>query len=148
MGSLFAPAVLLVLAGVLGGFLVHNRYPARLFLGDAGSDFLGFLLGAMTVAGTYYRYGEGDSRYSVLSPLLVMAVPLYESASVFLIWLGERHDPFTRNRHHFSYRLHGEWAHARRPSGRSCCLGLASGRSRSPGSTRWGRSWWWVNRPA
>ena len=105
VGSLFAPAVLLVLAGVLGGFLVHNRFPARLFLGDSGSDFLGFLLGAMTVAGTYYRYGAGDSPYSVLSPLLVMAVPLYESASVFLIWLGERHDPFTWNRHHFSYRL-------------------------------------------
>ena len=82
VGSLFAPAVLLVLAGVLGGFLVHNRYPARLFLGDSGSDFLGFLLGAMTAAGTYYRYGHGDSRYNVLSPLLVMAVPLYEAASV------------------------------------------------------------------
>jgi UDP-GlcNAc:undecaprenyl-phosphate GlcNAc-1-phosphate transferase len=105
VGSLFAPAVLLVLAGVLGGFLVHNRYPARLFLGDSGSDFLGFLLGALTVAGTYYRYGAGDSPCNVLSPLLVMAVPLYESASVFLIWLGERHDPFTWNRHHFSYRL-------------------------------------------
>jgi UDP-GlcNAc:undecaprenyl-phosphate GlcNAc-1-phosphate transferase len=105
VGSLFAPAVLFVLAGVLGGFLVHNRYPARLFLGDSGSDFLGFLLGAMTVAGTYYRYGAGDTPYNVLSPLLVMAVPLYESASVFLIWLGDRHDPFTRNRRHFSYRL-------------------------------------------
>jgi UDP-GlcNAc:undecaprenyl-phosphate/decaprenyl-phosphate GlcNAc-1-phosphate transferase len=54
VGSLFAPAVLLVLPGVLGGFLVHNRYPTRLFLGDSGSDFLGFLLGTMTVAGTYY----------------------------------------------------------------------------------------------
>jgi UDP-GlcNAc:undecaprenyl-phosphate GlcNAc-1-phosphate transferase len=105
VGSLFAPAVLLVLAGVLGGFLIHNRFPAQLFLGDSGSDFLGFLLGAMTVAGTYYRYGAGDSPYNVLSPLFVMAVPLYEAASVFLIWLGERHNPFTWNRHHFSYRL-------------------------------------------
>ena len=39
------PAVLLVLVGSLGGFLVHNRPPARLFMGDAGSNFLGFLLG-------------------------------------------------------------------------------------------------------
>ena len=31
--------------GALGGFLVHNRAPARLFMGDAGSNFLGFLLG-------------------------------------------------------------------------------------------------------
>ena len=56
VGSLFVPAVLLVLVGALGGFLVHNRHPARLFMGDAGSNFLGFLLGTMTVAGTYYRY--------------------------------------------------------------------------------------------
>ena len=46
VGSLFVPAVLLVLVGALAGFLVHNHAPARLFMGDAGSNFLGFLLGA------------------------------------------------------------------------------------------------------
>jgi UDP-GlcNAc:undecaprenyl-phosphate GlcNAc-1-phosphate transferase len=106
VGSLFAPAVLVILAGVLGGFLVHNWYPARIFMGSSGSDFLGFLLGAMTIAGTYYRYGEGDSRFSVLSPVLVMAVPLYEAAAVLVLWLGERDQPFLWDRHHFSYRLH------------------------------------------
>jgi UDP-GlcNAc:undecaprenyl-phosphate GlcNAc-1-phosphate transferase len=105
VGSLFAPAVLLVLAGVLGGFLLFNWYPARLFMGSAGSDFLGFLLGSLTIAGTYYRYEAGESPYNVLSPLLVMAVPLYEAASVFLLWRNERHDLFTWNPHHFSYRL-------------------------------------------
>ncbi len=49
--DLFVPAILLVLAGALAGFLVYNRHPARLFMGDAGSNFLGFLLGALTVAG-------------------------------------------------------------------------------------------------
>ncbi len=105
MGGLFAPAVLLVLAGSLGGFLIYNRYPARIFMGDSGSGFIGFLLAAMTVAGTYFRYGRDDSPYGVLSPLLVMAVPLYESAWVFWFWLGERNDSFLRNRRHFSYRL-------------------------------------------
>jgi UDP-GlcNAc:undecaprenyl-phosphate GlcNAc-1-phosphate transferase len=104
-GSLFAPAVLLVLAGALGGFLLFNRYPARLFLGNCGSDSLGFLLGTMTVAGTYYRYSEGDSPNSVLSPLLVMAVPLYESLVVVSIWLRERDQPLLRNHRQFSYRL-------------------------------------------
>ena len=105
MGGLFAPAVLLVLAGSLGGFLVYNRYPARVFLGDSGGGFIGFLLGAMTVAGTYFRYGRDDSPSGVLSPLLVMAVPLYESVWVFLFWLRERNNSFLRNRRHFSYRL-------------------------------------------
>jgi UDP-GlcNAc:undecaprenyl-phosphate GlcNAc-1-phosphate transferase len=106
-GSLFVPAILLVVAGALGGFLLYNRYPARIFLGDSGSEFLGFLMGAMTVAGTYYRYGRNDSPYSVLSPLLVMAVPLYESAWVCHFWFRERNDSFLKNRRHFSYRLLG-----------------------------------------
>jgi len=105
VGSLFAPAALLVIAGGVGGVLVHNRYPARLFLGRSGSWFLGFLLGALTISGTYYRYGAQDSPNSVLSPLLVMAVPFYESAVVLLIWLTERDQPFLRDHHHFSYRL-------------------------------------------
>ena len=78
------PAVLLVLVGALGGFLVHNRTPARLFMGDAGSNFLGFLLGALTVVGTFTR-PRGYSPFGVLTPLLVMAVPLYDTTSVILI---------------------------------------------------------------
>jgi UDP-GlcNAc:undecaprenyl-phosphate GlcNAc-1-phosphate transferase len=104
-GSLFVPAVLLGLVGALAGFLVHNRAPARLYMGDAGSNFLGFLLGAMTVAGTYYRYSQGGSPYSVLSPLLVMAVPLYDTTSVVLIRLREGRSPFLPDRRHFSHRL-------------------------------------------
>ncbi len=57
VGDLFVPAVLLVLVGALGGFLVYNRAPARLFMGDAGSNFLGFLLGALTVVGTLHPRG-------------------------------------------------------------------------------------------
>jgi UDP-GlcNAc:undecaprenyl-phosphate/decaprenyl-phosphate GlcNAc-1-phosphate transferase len=103
VGSLFVPAVLLCLAGALAGFLVHNHSPARLFMGDAGSNFLGFLLGSLTVAGTFYR--EGYSRFSVLSPLVVMAIPLYDMISVIFIRLREGRSPFQPDRRHFSHRL-------------------------------------------
>ena len=105
VGGLFAPAALLIVAGALGGVWVFNRYPARLFLGTSGSWLIGFLLGALTIAGTYYRYDMNDSPNGVLSPLLVMAVPFYESAVVFLLWLNERDHPFLSNPRHFSYRL-------------------------------------------
>jgi len=105
VGSLFVPGVLLALVGALGGFLVHNRFPAKLFMGDAGSNFLGFVLGAMTVAGTYYRYDRPVSRYSVLAPLLVMAVPLYDAVSVILIRVREGRSPFEGDRRHLSHRL-------------------------------------------
>jgi UDP-GlcNAc:undecaprenyl-phosphate GlcNAc-1-phosphate transferase len=101
--SLFVPAVLLVLIGALGGFLVYNRSPARLFMGDAGSNFLGFMLGTWTVAGTFTR--EHYSPFSVLTPLLVMAVPLYDTISVILIRIKEGRSPFQPDRSHFSHRL-------------------------------------------
>jgi UDP-GlcNAc:undecaprenyl-phosphate GlcNAc-1-phosphate transferase len=103
VGSLFAPAVLLVVVGALAGFLVHNHEPARLFMGDAGSNFLGYLLGALTVRGTFTH--EGYSHFGVLAPLLVMAVPLYDMTSVVLIRLREGRSPFQGDRRHFSHRL-------------------------------------------
>jgi UDP-GlcNAc:undecaprenyl-phosphate GlcNAc-1-phosphate transferase len=103
VGTLFAPAVLLVVVGALAGFLVHNHAPARLFMGDAGSNFLGFLLGSLTVVGTFTR--EGFPSHGVLAPLLVMAVPLYDMASVVLIRLREGRSPFQGDRRHFSHRL-------------------------------------------
>lgn len=103
-GSLFAPAVLLIVVGALGGFLVHNHNPARLYMGDAGSNFLGFLLGSMTVAGTFHVSGT-TSPFGVLAPLLVMAVPLYDTTSVVLIRIREGRSPFQADRRHFSHRL-------------------------------------------
>jgi UDP-GlcNAc:undecaprenyl-phosphate GlcNAc-1-phosphate transferase len=107
VGSLFVPAVLLVVVGALAGFLVHNHWPARLFMGDAGSNFLGFLLGTLTVVGTFTRVDQGGtfSPYGVLAPLLVMAVPLYDMMSVIIIRLRERRSPFVGDRRHFSHRL-------------------------------------------
>ncbi|HEX8202992.1 MAG TPA: MraY family glycosyltransferase, partial [Isosphaeraceae bacterium] len=105
VGGLFVPAVLLILVGALAGFLVHNRHPARLFMGDAGSNFLGFLLGALTIAGTFTRTERGGSPYGVLTPLLVMAVPLYDTTSVILIRLRQGRSPFQPDRSHFSHRL-------------------------------------------
>jgi len=101
----FVPALLLVLVGALAGFLVHNRYPARLFMGDAGSNFLGFLLGTLTVVGTFTRPEQGYSPYGVLTPLLVMAVPLYDTVSVILIRIREGRSPFEADRRPFSHRL-------------------------------------------
>lgn len=105
VGGRFVPAVLLIVVGALAGFLVLNRHPARLFMGDAGSNYLGFLLGALTVEGTYTRPAQGDSPFAVLTPLLVMAVPLYDTTSVILIRLREGRSPFQADRRHFSHRL-------------------------------------------
>jgi UDP-GlcNAc:undecaprenyl-phosphate GlcNAc-1-phosphate transferase len=96
---------LLVLAGSIGGFLFfHNWPPARIFMGDSGSYFIGLLLSTLTLLGTFYEPGEGG-RHVILAPLCVLAVPLYDFASVVLIRLSQGRSPFYPDKKHFSHRL-------------------------------------------
>lgn len=57
---------LLLLAGSLMGFLVWNRPPASIFMGDCGSNLIGFLLATLTVTGTFYE--STGSRHVMLAP--------------------------------------------------------------------------------
>lgn len=101
--QLFIGGFLLVLVGSLAGFLLHNRPPARLFMGDAGSYFIGYLLAAATLTATYA--GNGVPAHAVLTPLCILAVPLYDTASVVLIRLRAGRSPFVGDKSHFSHRL-------------------------------------------
>ena len=95
---------LLVLAGSLIGFLFHNWPPAKIFMGDSGSMFIGLMLACLTLVGTFYD-PEQSSRHVILAPLCVLAVPLYDFASVICIRLSERRSPFQPDKKHFSHRL-------------------------------------------
>ena len=100
----FVAGVLLILTGALLGFLFHNWPPARIFMGDSGSYFVGFLVACMTLLGTFYDARTG-SRHVILAPLCVLAVPLYDFCSVMYIRLSERRSPFHPDKSHFSHRL-------------------------------------------
>jgi len=100
---LFVGSLLLVLVGSLLGFLGHNRPPARLFMGDAGAYFLGYLVAMCTLAGTFA--GGSLPRHSVLAPLCALAVPLYDTTSVVLLRLRSGRSPFVGDKSHFSHRL-------------------------------------------
>lgn len=102
--QLFVAGLLLVLVGSVLGFLHHNRPPAKIFLGDAGSYLIGFLLASATLLASYTGY-QGATRHAVLTPLLVMAVPLYDMASVIVIRLRNGKSPFEADKNHFSHRL-------------------------------------------
>jgi UDP-GlcNAc:undecaprenyl-phosphate GlcNAc-1-phosphate transferase len=100
---LFVAGFLLVLLGSLVGFLWHNRPPARLFMGDAGSYFIGFCLAVATIAATFA--GGSLPRHSILAPLCVLAVPLYDTLTVVVIRLKQGRSPFEADKNHFSHRL-------------------------------------------
>jgi len=102
--QLFVAGLLLVVVGALLGFLWHNRPPARIFMGDAGSYFLGFCIAVTTLLATYTEY-HGTRQHAVLAPLCVMAVPLYDMVSVIWIRVREGRSPFEADKSHFSHRL-------------------------------------------
>src|SRR5690606_15745614 len=93
----------LILAGALAGFLVHN-WRGKIFMGDAGSYFVGLLMASLTAAATFYETDLG-SRHVLLAPLCVLAVPLYDFTSVMLIRLAQGRSPFQPDKSHFSHRL-------------------------------------------
>jgi UDP-GlcNAc:undecaprenyl-phosphate GlcNAc-1-phosphate transferase len=99
--------VLLVLSGSLLGFLCHNWPPAKIFMGDTGSYFIGLLLASMVVLGTFYEHGGAaqHGRHVILAPLCVLAIPLYDFVSVLAIRLLEGRSPFKPDKSHFSHRL-------------------------------------------
>ncbi len=95
--------VLLLLGGSLSGFLCWNRPPASIFMGDGGSNLIGFLLATLTVSGTFYE--RSGSRHVILAPLCVLAIPLYDFVTVILIRLKAGRSPFHGDKSHFSHRL-------------------------------------------
>ena len=103
--QLFVAGLLLVVVGSLVGFLWHNRPPARLFMGDAGSYLVGYLLAMTTLTATFAGYTPEIPRHAILAPLCVLAVPLYDTATVVLIRLRSGRSPFVGDTSHFSHRL-------------------------------------------
>lgn len=104
-GQLFVGGFALVLIGTLLGFLVFNFPPAKIFMGDAGSLVLGFFVALLTIRTTYYHQAQSGKWYPVLLPLVVLAIPLYDFASVTLLRIIQGKSPFIGDTQHFSHRL-------------------------------------------
>lgn len=102
--QLFVAGFLLLLVGSLLGFLWHNRPPAKIFMGDAGAYLIGFWVAIATLLASYASY-KADARHAVITPLCVMAVPLYDLVTVMTIRLLSGNSPFHADKNHFSHRL-------------------------------------------
>lgn len=90
-----------VLAGSCLGFLRHNFAPARIYLGDTGSLFIGFMLAAVSMNARYTRV----NLLAVISPVLILGIPLFDLAFVMYIrW--RKGIPMTKGSpDHFALRL-------------------------------------------
>ncbi len=104
-GQVFVPLLALVLVGALLGFLPYNFSPASIYMGDAGSMVIGYLLGVLTVLTTFYDPDQDLKPFGVLVPLIVLAIPLYDVVSVCCHRLKAGASPFQGDHRHFSHRL-------------------------------------------
>ena len=93
-------------AAVLGaclGFVLYNFNPARIFMGDSGSLFLGFTL---AVLGIKLRFPAHANTVTWMVPVVVLLVPLFDTALVIISRLRRGKNPLTSpGRDHFSHRL-------------------------------------------
>ncbi|MCC6231342.1 MAG: undecaprenyl/decaprenyl-phosphate alpha-N-acetylglucosaminyl 1-phosphate transferase [Verrucomicrobiales bacterium] len=103
-GQYLVAAVALLGCGALLGFLPWNYPRATSFLGDAGSHACGFLLAVLAILPSFHS-PEHPHPVAVLSPLLVLVVPLADLASV--VWIRWRlgRPPWIGDTNHFSHRL-------------------------------------------
>jgi len=80
-GRTMAATVLAALAGSCLGFLRYNLHPARIYMGDAGSLFVGLMLGALAMINAYTEH----NRVAALAPALILGVPLFDMLFVMYI---------------------------------------------------------------
>ncbi|MDR0868975.1 MAG: undecaprenyl/decaprenyl-phosphate alpha-N-acetylglucosaminyl 1-phosphate transferase [Planctomycetota bacterium] len=102
----FSSALIVTLTGALTGFLPRNfaAPPRKLFLGDAGALFVGFMLATATIIGSYFR-DRHDLAHSLLMPVIVLGVPLFDTFSVIIIRLKNRRPLMVGDTNHLSHRL-------------------------------------------
>lgn len=96
---------LLVVAftGALFGFFKFNVKPARCFLGDNGSLFIGYMMSVITLLCRYTS--KSQSPLSPMIPILMFGVPIYDTLSVIAVRLFRGIPPWQGDRNHFAHRL-------------------------------------------
>jgi UDP-GlcNAc:undecaprenyl-phosphate GlcNAc-1-phosphate transferase len=101
-GQFLVAALSAAVAGCAAGFLRHNFHPAKIYMGDAGSLFLGFLLAALAVR---LKLVDAPRTVAIFVPLLVLGVALFDTTLVTVNRLRHRRNPMSGGRDHMSHRL-------------------------------------------
>ena len=86
--------------GSVLGFLRFNSYPAQLFMGDAGSQLLGFVAVVLAI-----KLAQQSAAISVIIPLIIFGIPILDTLTVSIKRLAAGRSPFSADRNHFHHQL-------------------------------------------
>jgi len=100
-GQVSCAALALAFAGAVLGFLRFNTFPASIFMGDAGSQLLGFAVGVLSLRATQ----SGNSIFSAATPILLLALPILDTLSVMVQRISEGRSPFSADKNHIHHKL-------------------------------------------
>ena len=98
----FIAALAIVVAGSTLGFLIWNRVPARIYMGDAGALFLCVLIATLTVR---FKPSTDNSITSFAIPILLLAIPILDTTVAVVSRLRRQISPFQGGKDHLSHRL-------------------------------------------
>ncbi len=101
LGRGSAAVLAAIIAGAAAGFLVFNFHPAKIFMGDAGSNLLGLLLGCVAVEGAV----KTQVVLALVFPLVVLAVPFLDTTFVVLKRLKYGRPVYVADQSHFHHRM-------------------------------------------
>lgn len=100
----FMMAIFALLFGAIAGFFIYNFPRARLFMGDSGSLFIGYLIAALSIMVTYYEEGV-PTQIPAVAPLVILGVPIFDTISVMIIRWRNGAPLMKGDQNHFSHRL-------------------------------------------
>ena len=100
-GTYLVAGSMLALAGAALGFLPFNFYPSRIFMGDGGSLYLGFMLGTLSILGTV----KSATLVAVIIPVLVLGVPIFDTMFAILRRLINKRPIMEADKGHLHHRL-------------------------------------------
>ncbi len=93
--------VMAALAGACIGFLPFNFHPAKIFMGDTGATFLGYIMATMSVQGMFKMY----NLISFIVPFLVLGLPIFDVTFAVFRRIAHGQSPMTPDRGHVHHRL-------------------------------------------
>jgi UDP-GlcNAc:undecaprenyl-phosphate GlcNAc-1-phosphate transferase len=100
--QILVSALAVVTAGATAGFLIWNRHPAKIYMGDAGSLFLGIIISVLTIR---LSPGVVPTYMSLAIPVILMATPILDTSVAVISRIYRGISPFQGGRDHLSHRL-------------------------------------------
>ncbi|WP_404455721.1 undecaprenyl/decaprenyl-phosphate alpha-N-acetylglucosaminyl 1-phosphate transferase [Virgibacillus necropolis] len=99
--QLIAASLSIILIGANIGFLFHNFYPAKIYMGDTGSNFLGYMIAVVSILGLF----KNITLFSFIIPIIVLAVPIFDTLFAILRRAYNKENIMLADNKHIHYRL-------------------------------------------